>query len=219
MISSPVRVSAENQENRRVILVSPEEEYTITLSSNSSHPTTFNFSYNASQAVGAQLTIKTQYDTITIVYDPHRDHYTLTNATADAKNRDLCKIKFLGYQTVLLNEKRAELEITSKTFYIQVSMVVSSQGHDLSKDGPVLSVPFVIILALCSLLPVMLLIPDAIVVLREQIDAELSTSDRGVYSRIFALLIPLLCIGLTFFLLQLLFTQSVSFFGGKEVIP
>ena len=59
---------------------------------------------------------------------------------------------------------------------------------------------FRIVLALCSLVPFFLLIPDAVEDLQVQLEAE--AASKGVYGRILALLLPLLSIALTLFLLE-----------------
>ena len=214
---TPSTVCAE--ENQSVILAAPDQVYTLTLSSNSSSTVILNFRFNASLPSGEQLKISNvRHADITVTYDPQVDDYTLTDSTDSAQNNELCKIKFIGYQTVLLNERRAELSITSQKFHIQVGVSILSEDLQQNDKDPVIPLSFVIILSLCSLLPVLLLIPDAIALFREQIDSELADSNE-VYGRIFAIFIPLLCIALTFLLLQFVLDQSTYFFGSSEVVP
>jgi hypothetical protein len=139
------------------------------------------------------------------VQSPYSSHYDSASdiySVNDASGLLLCTLKYVGLETVLLGEERAKLEVYSIDY--QARLV----GVHLSWSSGDIEIPksFGIILALCSLLPFFLLAPDVISDLQDHLEAE--TASSGVYGRILALFLPLLSIGLTFWLLE-----SMRIFG------
>lgn len=122
----------------------------------------------------------------------------LTNSIYYIKNGSevLCTVHYKGLDSVLLGEERARLEITSSNYHVHLI------GIQVEKVSTEFDVPpsFQIVLALCSLVPFFLLMPDAINELQVQLDVE--AMSRGVYGRILGLLLPLLSIALTVLLLE-----------------
>ena len=176
-------------DNPCIILAQSEEMYVLGLSSidsNTEYQITISFNYT--QSVTERLDV---HDTCTVVKDLLANNiYYLSNKTVG-----LCTVKYAGLEQVLLGEQRARLEITSENFLVYVV------GIDTVEQSIELDIPqsFQIIVALCSLVPFFLLVPDAITELQMHLDAE--AMSKGVYGHILALLLPLLSIGLTFLLL------------------
>jgi hypothetical protein len=121
----------------------------------------------------------------------------LTNSIYYIKNSSsvLCTVQYEGVNEVLFGETRARLEITSDNYYVHL---IGIQFDAISTEFDV-PPSFQIVLALCSLVPFFLLMPDAINDLQMQLDTE--TMSKGVYGRILSLLLPLLSIALTLLLL------------------
>ena len=121
----------------------------------------------------------------------------LTNSIYYIKNSSsvLCTVQYEGVNEVLFGETRARLEITSDNYYVHL-IGIQSDATSTELDIPP---SFQIVLALCSLVPFFLLMPDAINDLQMQLDTE--TMSKGVYGRILSLLLPLLSIALTLLLL------------------
>jgi hypothetical protein len=121
----------------------------------------------------------------------------LTNSIYYIKNGSavLCTVNYQGLDSVLLGEERARLEIASDAYHVRF---IGTQVDEVSTE---FGVPpsFQIVLALCSLIPFFLLMPDAINELQLQLDADAVSA--GVYGRILSLLLPLLSIALTILLL------------------
>jgi hypothetical protein len=121
----------------------------------------------------------------------------LTNSIYYIKNGStvLCTVDYKGLDSVLLGEERARLEITSDAYHMHL---IGIQVDEVSAE---VGVPpsFQIVLALCSLVPFFLLIPDAINDLQLQLDADAMSA--GVYGRILSFLLPLFSIALTILLL------------------
>jgi len=126
----------------------------------------------------------------------------LTNSIYYIENSSsvLCTVHYRGLDNVLLGEDRARLEITSNIYHIHF---VGVQVEDVSTE---LEIPssFQIVLALCSLVPFFLLMPDTINELQTLLDSD--SMSAGVYGRILGLLLPLLSIALT-----------ILFLGGLHV--
>jgi hypothetical protein len=121
----------------------------------------------------------------------------LTNSIYYIKNGSsvLCTVDYKGLDSVLLGEERTRLEITSDAYYVHLI------GIQVDEPSSEFGVPpsFQIVLALCSLIPFFLLMPDAINELQQELDADAMSA--GVYGRILSLLLPLLSIALTILLL------------------
>jgi hypothetical protein len=107
----------------------------------------------------------------------------------------LCTVDYKGLDSVLLGEERARLEIASDAYHVHL---IGIQVDEVSSEFEV-PPSFQIVLALCSLVPFFLLMPDAINELQQQLDADAMSA--GVYGRILSLLLPLLSIALTILLL------------------
>ena len=107
----------------------------------------------------------------------------------------LCTVHYKGLDSVLMGEERARLEITSDVYHVHL---IGIQVEEVSTE---LDIPpsFQIVLALCSLVPFFLLMPDTINELQMQLDAE--AMSKGVYGRILGLLLPRLSIAMTVLLL------------------
>jgi hypothetical protein len=122
----------------------------------------------------------------------------LTNSIYYIKNGSaaLCTVSYKGLDSVLLGEERARLEIASNTYLVHL---IGIQVDEISAE---FGVPpsFQIVLALCSLVPFFLLMPDVINELQLQLDVDAMSA--GVYGRILSLLLPLLSIALTILLLE-----------------
>ncbi len=179
-----------------IVLAKPGELYELELyqlGNDTQHTIiiSFNFENESARRLEVQVPYSSNYDSASEVY-----------CVNDGSGLLLCTIKYVGIETVLLGEERAKLEVDSTDY--QARLV----GVHLSESSIDIEIPksFGIILALCSLLPFFLLAPDAITDLQAHLEAE--AASKGVYGRILALLLPLLSIGLTFWLLE-----SLSIFG------
>ncbi len=179
-----------------IVLAKPGELYELELyqlGNDTQHTIiiSFNFENESARRLEVQVPYSSNYDSASEVY-----------CVNDGSGLLLCTIKYVGIETVLLGEERAKLEVDSTDY--QARLV----GVHLSESSIDIEIPksFGIILALCSLLPFFLLAPDAITDLQAQLEVE--AASRGVYGRILALLLPLLTIGMTFWLLE-----SLSIFG------
>ena len=140
------------------------------------------------------------------VQEPFRSNYDSESGLYcinDNSGAFLCSIEYTGVETVLL-EERAILEVTSTDYQVRLLGV-----HQVVNSTTDVEIPksFGIILALCSLVPFFLLAPDAISDLQAHL--EVDTASKGVYGKILAILLPLLSIGLTFWLIE-----SLHVFGG-----
>lgn len=176
-------------DNPCIVLAQPEEMYVLGLSSiDTDVEYQITISFNHTKGVVERLTVQ---ETCAIV----KDHYVNNIYYISNETKGLCTVKYVGLEQVLLGEQRARLEITSETYLVYVV------GIDTAEQFVELDIPqsFQIIVALCSLVPFFLLVPDAIEELQMHLDAE--AMSKGVYGQILALLLPLLSIGLTFLLL------------------
>jgi hypothetical protein len=182
--------------NPCIILAKPGELYDLELYSlgNGTRHTiiiSFDFEHDTAHRLEVQGPYTGNYDSGSGVYCINDDSGLL-----------LCTMKYVGLETVLLEEERAKLEVCSTDYQVRlvgVHMAESSIDVEIPKS-------FGIILALCSLVPFFLLAPDVIADLQAHL--EVDAASKGVYGRILALLLPLLSIGLTFWLLE-----SLSIFG------
>ncbi len=181
-----------------IILAKPGELYELELyqlGNDTQHTIiiSFNFENESAHRLEVQVPYNGNYDSASEIYCVNDDSGLL-----------LCTIKYVGIETVLLGEERAKLEVDSSDYQARLVGVHLSESSS-SRD---IAIPksFGIILALCSLLPFFLLAPDAITDLQAQLEVE--AASKGVYGRILALLLPLLTIGLTFWLLE-----SLKIFG------
>jgi len=185
-IPSPAQSTADNP---CIVLAQSEEMYVLGISSVESETEyQITISFNPSQGVMDRLS---GHDTCTVVKDNlFNNVYYISNKTVK-----LCTVKYVGLEQVLLGEQRARLEITSDKF------LVNLLGIDTTGQTTVVDIPqsFQIIVALFSLVPFFLLIPDAISELQVHLDVE--AMSKGVYGQILAIFLPLLSIGLTFLLL------------------
>ncbi len=173
-------------DNPCIILAQPDEMYVLGLSSvKSDTEYQITISFNHTKSVAERLTVK---GICTVVMD--YAVYYISNGTDN-----LCTVTYAGLEQVLLGEQRARLEITSENFLVYLLRI------DTTEQFVDLDIPqsYQIIVAICSLVPFFILIPDAITELQVQLDAE--AMSKGVYGQILALFIPLLSIGLTFLLL------------------
>ncbi|MHA1862929.1 MAG: hypothetical protein ACTSWA_04095 [Candidatus Thorarchaeota archaeon] len=179
-----------------IILAKARELYDLELYQleNDSHHTII-ISFDFENETARRLQVQEPYISY---YDSASDIYCID----DGSGLLLCTIKYVGIETVLLGEERAKLEVDSTDYEARLV------GVHLSETPIDIEIPksFGIILALCSLLPFFLLAPDAITDLQAHLEVE--AAGKGVYGRILALLLPLLTIGLTFWLLE-----SLSIFG------
>ena len=185
LTSAPAQSSAE--EIPCVIMAKVGEWYNIGLSGISDNSETMiSISFDHQQPVADRLEVRgsayIENDFFT------RSIYYIKNGSTL-----LCTIDYKGLDSVLLGEERARLEITSDTYQVHL---VGIQVEEISTefDTPP---SFQIVLALCSLVPFFLLMPDAINELQMQLDADVMS--MGVYGRILSLLLPLLSIALTVF--------------------
>lgn len=176
-------------DNPCIVLAHPDEMYVLGLSSiNTDAEYQITLSFNHTKSVTERLAVQ---GTCTVVKDILVNNiYYISNET-----EGLCTVTYAGLEQVLLGEQRARLEITSKNFLVYLMRI------DTTEQPVELDIPqsFQIIVALCSLVPFFLLVPDAITELQNHLDAE--AMSKGVYGQILALLLPLLSIGLTFLLL------------------
>jgi len=176
-------------DNPCIILAQPEEMYVIGLSSiDTDAEYQITICFNHTQRVAERLTVQ---GTCTVVKDYLVNNiYYINNET-----KGLCTVKYVGLEQVLLGEQRARLEITSENYLVYLIGIATAE-QSVELDIPQ---SFQIIVALCSLVPFFLLVPDAIEELQMQLNAE--AMSKGVYGQILSLLLPLLSIGLTFLLL------------------
>jgi len=176
-------------DNPCIVLAQPDEMYVIELSSiESDAEYRITIDFNHTKSVSERLTVQ---ETCTVAKDSiYNNIYYISNET----NR-LCTIKYVGLEQGPLGEQRARLEITSEDYLVYLV------GVETAEQAVGVHIPqsFQMIVALCSLVPFFLLIPDAISELQMHLDAE--AMSKGVYGQILALLLPLLSIGLTFLLL------------------
>lgn len=176
-------------DNLCIVLAQPDEMYVIELSSiESDVEYQITIDFNHTKIVSERLTVQ---ETCTVVKDSiYNNIYYISNET-----NQLCTIKYVGLEQGPLGEQRARLEITSEDYLVYL-VGVETAGQAVGVHIPQ---SFQIIVALCSLVPFFLLIPDAISELQMHLDAE--AMSKGVYGQILALFLPLLSIGLTFLLL------------------
>ena len=192
LASAPVQSSAE--EIPCVIMAKVGEWYNIGLNGISDNlETMISISFDHHQPVADRLEIRgsvyTENDFFT-----HSIYYIRNGSTI------LCTVNYKGLDSVLLGEERARLEITSSIYQVHL---VGVQVDEISTEFDI-PPSFQIVLALCSLVPFFLLMPDAINELQMQLDADVTS--MGVYGRILSLLLPLLSIALT-----------ILFLGGLNV--
>jgi hypothetical protein len=129
-------------------------------------------------------------------YSPLSDLYSISNASYV-----LCTVAYLGKESVLMGI-RAKLRVASDEFNVRLA------GVQIQTNMSELTAPesAKIVIAIVSILPFFLLIPDVLEDLRLQLEHD--AGRIGVYGRILELLLPLLVIALTYWLLT-----SLSVFG------
>jgi hypothetical protein len=173
-----------------VIMAKVGEWYNIGLSGISDNSETMiSISFDHQQPVADRLEVRGS-EFIENDFFTHSIYYIKNGSTV------LCTIDYKGLDSVLLGEERARLEITSDTYQVHL---VGIQVEEISTEFDV-PPSFQIVLALCSLVPFFLLMPDAINDLQMQLDADVMS--MGVYGRILSLLLPLLSIALTVIFLE-----------------
>jgi len=180
------------QETPCIILAEPGEWYQIELNGmTQDYETTMVICFSHNKPVTQRLEVR---GALYVKNDPlARSVYYVTNSTAV-----LCTVRYVSLDSVLFGEERARLEITSTDYHVHLVGVQLEEGP-LDIEVPL---SFQFVLAVCSLVPFFLLMPDAISNLLERLDAE--ASSYGVYGQILSLLLPLLSIALTILLLGVL---------------
>lgn len=175
--------------NPYIIFAKPGQLYELELEQLDNNTCyTIVFSFNHDSEISDRLMVEEPFSS---QYDSFGSTYRVKTGSIS-----LCHIKYAGLETILLGEEHAKLKVSSPDYYVRLVGVhanVSTMGFEVPKS-------FGIILALCSLLPFFLLIPDALSDLQAHL--ELDASSKGVYGRILAVLLPILTIGLTFWLLE-----------------
>lgn len=189
IILSSVPTQSDADETPCIILAKAEEWYNIGLNGISDNSDTMiSIRFDHERPVTDRLEVQGSM----IV-----ENDLFTNSIYYIKNGSsiLCTVHYKGLDNVLLGEERARLEITSEVYHVHLA------GIQVEETSTELDIPpsFQIVLALCSLVPFFLLMPDSINELQMQLDAE--TMSKGVYGRILGLLLPLLSIALTILLL------------------
>ncbi len=193
LIGSTTLGAAQEQEDSMpcIVLARPGELYDLELNGKSidtEHTITFSFDH--------QRTVVDRLE----VESPYQDEYDDSETDLYYVSIDstvLCAVWYVGLESVLLGEERVRLEMTSTDYHMRLV------GNHVAEEASIdFNIPesFRIVLALCSLVPFFLLIPDAVEDLQVQLEAE--AASKGVYGRILALLLPLLSIALTLFLLE-----------------
>lgn len=173
-----------------IVLTKPGEQYTLELTgkkSSDTHNLTFSFDWN--RDTEERLKIRSPY---VVIYDPWGAGSYIISRDSTA----LGVIKHKGQESVLLGDERARLEVYSEDYFVRL-VHIQVKDSELTSDIPE---SFRIVLALCSLLPFFLLIPDAVKNLQTQLDAD--ANSMGVYGRVISLFLPLLIIAVTFLLLE-----------------
>jgi hypothetical protein len=157
----------------RLLGVAVQEEHTIKLT----------FDYHAQ--VGNRLEVADPYSGLHDELEEAR--YLVVNTT-----HVLCVVLYAGLESGLLGDERARLEISSEAFHASLA------GLDLPEPSVEFRLPpaAAIVIALFSLLPFFLKMPDVIEGLQEQLSA------TGVHGRIVQVLLPLVTIALTILLLE-----------------
>ena len=189
IILSTAPVPSDAEETPCIILAKAEEWYNIGLngiSDNSESMISIRFDHE-----------KSVKDRLDVRGSSVVENDLFTNSIYYIKNGSsvLCTVHYKGLDSILMGEERTRLEITSDVYHIHLA------GIQVEEDSTELDIPpsFQIVLALCSLIPFFLLMPDTINELQTQLDAE--AMSKGVYGRILGLLLPLLSIALTVLLL------------------
>ena len=190
IILTSVTAQSSAEEIPCVIMAKVGEWYNIGLSGISDNSETMiSISFDHQQPVADRLEVRGS-EFIENDFFTHSIYYIKNGSTV------LCTIDYKGLDSVLLGEERARLEITSDTYQVHL---VGIQVEEISTEFDV-PPSFQIVLALCSLVPFFLLMPDAINDLQMQLDADVMS--MGVYGRILSLLLPLLSIALTVIFLE-----------------
>ncbi len=177
------------EETPYIILTKAGEWYQIELNGiNHDSKVTIIISFSHNKSVTERLEVREPFQTENDVIT--RSIYYVTNGSTT-----LCSVRYVNLDSILFGEERARLEITSSDYHV---LLVGIQVEESSQE---LEIPqsFQFILALCSLVPFFLLMPDAINNLQSELDAE--SASKGVYGRILSLFLPLLSIALTLLLL------------------
>jgi len=193
LIGSTTLGAAQEQEDSMpcIVLARPGELYDIELNGkniDTEHIITFSFDH--------QRTVADRLE----VENPYQDEYDDSKTDLYYVSIDsavLCAVRYAGLESVLLGEERVRLEVTSTDYHMRLV-----GNHVAEKVTIDFNIPesFRIVLALCSLVPFFLLIPDAVEDLQVQLETE--AASKGVYGRVLALLLPLLSIALTLLLLE-----------------
>ena len=193
LIGSTTLGAAQEQEDSMpcIVLARPGELYDLKLDGrgiDTEHTITFSFDHQ--RTVVDRLEVESPYQ------NEHDDSETdLYYVSIDSTV--LCTLRYAGLESVLLGEERVRLEVTSIDYLIRLVGNHVAEEVSIEFDIPE---SFRIVLALCSLVPFFLLIPDAVEDLQVQLEAE--AASKGVYGRVLALLLPLLSIALTLFLME-----------------
>lgn len=182
-------VAQEESDDRPcIVLTKPGEQYTLELvgrKSSDGHNVTFSFDWN--RDTEERLEVQSPYE---VIYDPWG-----AGSYIISKDSTLAVIEHKGQETVFLGDERARLEVYSEDYFVRL-VNIQVEYSELTSEIPE---SFRLVLALCSLLPFFLLIPDAVKNLQTQLDADAGV---GVYGRIISLFLPLLTIAVTFLLLE-----------------
>lgn len=169
-----------------IVLARADEVYVVQLlgiSVQEEHTIKLYFDYHAK--VDERLGVTEPY--IGIHDELEEGRYLVTNGT-----HVLCTVLYAGLESGLLGDERARLEISSEVFHVSLA------GLDLPAPSVELQLPpaAAIVIALFSLLPFFLKLPDVVQQLQEQLSA------TGVHGRIIQILLPLVTIALTILLLE-----------------
>ncbi|TET09189.1 MAG: hypothetical protein E3J86_08875 [Candidatus Thorarchaeota archaeon] len=189
MVLSATPILCDAEETPCIVLAKPGEWYQIELNGiNIDSEMTIFLSFDHNRSVVDRLEVKDPFQTVNDLLT--RSVYHISNGSTN-----LFSVRYVNLDSVLFGEERARLEMTSSDYHLYLVGIQVEEG----KSEIVIPPSFQIILALCTLLPFFLLMPDAISNLQSQLDIE--AASKGVYGRILALLLPILSIALTALLL------------------
>jgi len=173
-----------------VVLAKPGVLYLLRLDTKDDTTTGFSlwFSFNYSEPASRRLHVN---DSLFEVESQGNFYHVMMGV------EEVCRFEYVGLEGVLLGEACARLHITSENYTVWLA------GVEMPLPEPsttVLPESLTLIVALCSLIPFFLLIPDAMEGLQEALEQE----QAGVYVRLLALLLPLVSAALTLLLIQTL---------------
>lgn len=177
-----------------IIFAKPDETYLLEIEElGHDERLTIPLRFNYEDSIFARLETDVPY---LADYSPLSGLYSISNASLV-----LCAVAYLGKESVLMGI-RAKLRIMSDDFSVRLAGVrIQTNASELTAPESAK-----IVIAIVSILPFFLLIPDVLEDLRLQLEHD--GGRVGVYRRILELLLPLLVIALTYWLLT-----SLSFFG------